>query len=286
MNIKKKKRYNKHMSRTARKIKNMIDYYEFEDCCNSTIEQITEGYENPALGLYYKNQGSDILAVAHLDSVCKPSHFVLVQIPNKGDIVFSPVLDDRAGVYIITKLLPSLGINMDILLTEDEEIGASTAYFFNSSKEYKWGVEFDREHDDVVLYDYEYNNPQWVQAIKESKFKIGIGTFSDISYLEHLGCSFLNIGTGLVRGHSEYAHIIVDDLVYNVEKFINFYNKYKDTKFPYSMPNYETPGHDLSWFLPKEYWHNKTTKHYRKAEPTDLPFLTLETEDDELWKVY
>jgi hypothetical protein len=137
-----------------------------------------------------------------------------------------------------------------------------------------------------VLYDYEYNNPQWVQAIKESEFKIGVGTFSDISYLERLGCSFFNIGTGLIQGHSEYAHIIIDDLIYNVEKFINFYNKYKDTKFPYSVPEYETPKYDLSWFLPKEYWHNKTIKHSRKAEPIDLPFLTLETEDDELWKVY
>ncbi len=48
-----------------------------------------------------------------------------------------------------------MGINVDVLLTTGEEMGqSSAAYFDPGEKKYNWMFQFDRGGTDVVTYDY------------------------------------------------------------------------------------------------------------------------------------
>lgn len=227
-------------------IEQILDYDQLKWCCNASVEDLTAGYKRMGTKdkpCYFKDNGSNILAVAHMDSVCDPLAFLNVDVGDET-WVFSSVLDDRAGVYIITHLLPKLGINVDVLLTVDEEIGDSTASEFFTDKKYMWGVEFDRGGDDVVLYDFD--NISWATRIKEVGFKVGHGTFSDISSLEEIGCSFMNVGVGSYNGHSKRAYMIVNEMVENLAKFFIFHALYAHKHFPhvYSPKKYKGDG----WF--------------------------------------
>ena len=205
---------------------------EMEWCCNATESELTKGYKkmtNETGSCWFKNNGSQILSVAHMDSVCEPTHFTTAQLKAET-LVFSPVLDDRAGVYIITRLLPKVGINLDILLTTDEEICKTTADAFKPKKQYNWGVEFDRKGSGVVLYQYD-DNESWKREIRKAGFLTELGSYSDISALGHLGCSFMNIGTGIENGHSTRAFISLETMLRNVAKFIIFYRTNAKKKF-------------------------------------------------------
>jgi hypothetical protein len=179
---------------------------------------------------YFKENSSNILAVAHLDSVEKPDHFKVLHLSHRS-LVFSPVLDDRLGAYLITDLLPKLGVEHDILLTEGEETGQSTAQFFEPAKQYNWMYSFDRAGDDAVLYQYEDSLDFTLEI--EKFFNIAIGTFSDISYLEHLGCAGVNVGTCYENYHSKDAWADLTKLTAQVDKFLCFYEKFKGEHFPY-----------------------------------------------------
>src|SRR4051794_30743638 len=92
------------------------------------METVSVHQKAPNDYYYYRDNGSDILAVAHLDTVGlahqRACHFVDTE---GGPVVYSRALDDRLGAYIILDLLPALGITHDILLTVGEESGQSTA---------------------------------------------------------------------------------------------------------------------------------------------------------------
>jgi hypothetical protein len=137
---------------------------------------------------FFKDNGADVLAVAHLDTV-QPHHNRPAQIIDTADgmVVYSGALDDRLGAYVILELLPALGIEYDWLLTTGEEMGMSTASYFNppAGKDYNWMIEFDRGGTDVVMYQYE--DKESLKLIRRSGAQIGDGIFSDICYLEHLG---------------------------------------------------------------------------------------------------
>jgi hypothetical protein len=126
-----------------------------------------------------------------------------------------------------------LGVKCDVLLTEGEEMGRSTASDFEAGKKYNWMFSFDRRGTDVVLYDYE-DEDDWHDAIQNSSFKIGWGTFSDISSLRHLGVCGMNVGTGYQFEHTDRCHAMLKDTLMMAYKFVNFWMKYKDTMFTYT----------------------------------------------------
>lgn len=170
----------------------------------------------------FKDTGSRILSIAHLDSVQTKYHFRVIR-----DRLYCPVLDDRLGVYTIMDLLPSLDINMDILLTDNEESFRSTALNFEPPREYNWIVEFDRRGTDVVTYDYDWD------AYLKDYFDIGIGTYSDIVDLGFLECKGLNVGVGYEDEHSLYAYFSMSSYVSQINKFTRFYRESKDIYFPH-----------------------------------------------------
>lgn len=159
---------------------------------------------------YYQDNGSDILAVAHLDTVVYPDERQ-ASYANTADglVIHSGALDDRLGAYTILDVLPKLGVSVDILFTVGEEMGQSTAAYFAPTKQYDWMIEFDRGGTDVVTY--QYQDKDLVDRVRDCGARHSQGIFSDISYLDHLGCKGLNWGVGYQDYHSKRGYAYLDD---------------------------------------------------------------------------
>lgn len=169
---------------------------------------------------HYRDNGSSILAVCHLDTVQRDRTCRVVGTTG-GLLALSGALDDRLGTYVILHLLPRLGIHLDWLLTTDEERGQSTAAEFETSKRYQWMVSFDRGGTDVVMYDYE--TPDLRARVSASGARVGVGSYSDICELEHLGCAGFNWGIGYRDYHSKRSHAWLSDTFAMVARFVRFY---------------------------------------------------------------
>jgi hypothetical protein len=124
----------------------------------------------------------------------------------------------------------------DILLTNEEEVCNSTAKDFLTSKKYNWIVSFDREGTDVVTY--EYRSKPWLSALGKH-FTIGVGSYSDIRELEHLGACAVNVGNGTHAGHSRGAWLSINE--YNMQwgKFLDFYNDNKDKQYKHKASKWK-----------------------------------------------
>lgn len=182
---------------------------------------------------HFRDNGSKVLAVAHLDTVVRPDrrapHFRNTQ---TGPAVVSGALDDRLGAYVILGLLPKLGISCDVLLTTDEEDGMSTASSFVPPKDYDHVIEFDRGGTDVVMYQYE--DRQSRQRVEFCGAKMGLGSFSDIAYLEHLGVKAFNWGAGYGGDyHSERGYAFLNDTFAMVAKYARFNNQNAGVTMPH-----------------------------------------------------
>jgi hypothetical protein len=176
---------------------------------------------------FFRDNGSNVLAVAHLDVVMWKEwfgHFAM----DDGLHVFTPHLDDRLGVYVIMDLLPKMGIVPDILLATGEENGGSTAGKFKTDKKYNWLVEFDRRGEDVVLY--KYDNVEWRATLREAGFTPSYGSNSDINHL-NLGVKGMNIGVGYEREHTELCNASIPMMMRQVDRFAAFYEANKDVEY-------------------------------------------------------
>lgn len=180
----------------------------------------------------WKGNDSNILGVAHLDSVDDSGLCGIIK-TGAGWVVYSGALDDRLGVYVITELLPKLGVTCDWLLTTGEESGRSTAAFFSIKKQYNWMFQFDRGGTDVVMYDYECKDLR--DRVRESGALIGNGSFSDICSLDHLNCKGVNWGVGYRDYHSPRSHAYLEDTFKMVEQFLRFYEDNKTEHLPHSQ---------------------------------------------------
>jgi hypothetical protein len=169
---------------------------------------------------HFRDNGSKILFVAHLDTVCQDRRCAVVEAPN-GLLALSGALDDRLGAYIGLDLLPRMGITCDWLLTTDEEICQTTAEDFTSEKQYNWLISMDRGGTDVVMYDYETKKLK--ALVMKAGANVGMGSFSDIAALEHLRCAGFNWGVGYQDYHSSRGYAWLDDTFAMVTKFIRFY---------------------------------------------------------------
>lgn len=192
---------------------------------------------------WYQDNGSDILAVAHLDSV-QDDVGCQVTWTAAGPLVTCGALDDRLGAYVILDLLPRLGVVCDILLTTDEELGRSTAREFAEDhhaegKRYNWVIQFDRGGTDVVLYQYETD--EYVAMVEEAGAQVGEGSYSCIAELEALGCAAFNWGVGYQDYHSPRSHAWLRDTFRSVARFLRFYEANHATLLPHE------PCQDDAW---------------------------------------
>lgn len=186
---------------------------------------------------HFRDNGSRVLAVAHLDTVVRPAgRRPYIFNTDRGPFIRSGALDDRLGAYVILDLLPKVGITCDWLLTVGEESCASTAYDFAPPKDYDWAIEFDRGGTDVVMYQYEDMESSW--AVEAAGAEMGQGSFSDIAALEHLGVKAFNWGVGY-RGnyHSEKGYAYLNDTFAMVAKYMRFHAQNAGSRMEHK------PGH-------------------------------------------
>ena len=215
-----------------------INYSKLQRICRKRIRDFHnygEKFVTPDGVYYYKDNGSDILAVAHLDSVQGFHHFSHAKLKHDTKI-FCTNLDDRLGAYLILDYLPNLGLEFDILLTEGEEKGASTALHFlpPAGKKYKWMFQFDRIGTGCVMY--QYRSYDAVMALRDAGIELLTGSFSDISSLGHLGCRGFNFGTGYHLNHSPEAYASINEIKEQIQGFVQFYEANRLREFEYIPP--------------------------------------------------
>lgn len=189
--------------------------------------------DQPENYYHFRDNGSSVLAVAHLDTVVQPGRRAPHFRGSRNDpYIRSGALDDRLGAYVILDLLPRLGVTCDWLLTTGEESGQSTAEHFKPAKDYDWAIEFDRMGTDVVMYQYEDRASR--ALVEASGAKMGHGSFSDIAYLEHLGVKAFNWGVGY-RGnyHSEAGYAYLNDTFASVARYLRFSEQNAGTPMPH-----------------------------------------------------
>lgn len=187
------------------------------------------------------DNGGDILIVAHTDSVTDHP-----RVDADKHAIASPVLDNRIGVWLALCELPRYGIKADILLTEGEETGQSTAFFFRTEKKYNWIAEFDRMGFDCALY--QYMDADTCEMVAKAGYTPVHGSFTDICDLGHLGVKAFNFGVCYRDYHSERAHIITAELHVAIQMFLYFYDMYKDTVMPHDNTAKKYYGKYSKWY--------------------------------------
>lgn len=221
-------------------VRKAFDLDALEARCRRSVDQLL-GPQTKEGRYKHIDNGSPVLAVAHCDVVPGlPEWFAASRKQLDGDVVFSPALDDRLGVYTILDLLPKLGITVDVLLTDDEERARSTADLFVPNKEYNWGVEFDRRGKDAVCYQYKD-----MESVAARYFHVGQGTFSDISSLQ-AGCLCLNIGVGYIDEHTETCRCLLEVYFQQIARFLAMYRDLATTAMPYDAGDADNADESLT----------------------------------------
>lgn len=179
----------------------------------------TLDYEDKQRHRIFIDRGSKILFVAHIDSVQYPQYY-----GKKRNRIYARGVDDKVGCWLA--YVSSKKFNTDLLLCNNEESCDSTAQY-HICKDYNWIAEFDRAGEDVVLYSC--GSADFRKALQDF-FKIGIGSFSDISFLKTTACC-VNIGIGYEHPHRKNSYVDLRVLERQIAKFEKFYRKYKDIAF-------------------------------------------------------
>lgn len=172
-------------------------------------------------GFLYAEGSIPVLLVAHLDTVHERSVKTICYSSDKR-VVMSPEGiggDDRAGVYMILKILQTHRCH--VLFCEDEEIGGVGASLFvrsGISPNVNYIVELDRRGaNDAVFYDC--GNFDFTRFICSFGFEEDYGTFSDISVIAPaLGVAAVNISAGYYNEHTLHESIDLKAVKNNVER--------------------------------------------------------------------
>ncbi len=173
-----------------------------------------------------------MLFVAHQDTVQDPGVFQPVRF--KHDTwIFSPTHDDRLGMHVALDYLPKAKIKCDILITDNEEDGRSTALWFDAPKRYNWMFMFDRKGDGAVCYQYDDEKIRY--KLGRHNFRVDKGSYSCIKDLEHLGCTGINFGVGYYDYHEEEAFASMATLRRQLRKFIDFHKEYEFVSMPHDV---------------------------------------------------
>lgn len=218
----------------------IIDTIKLAYYCTVPTEELlgrlsVENHGEHGSSYIYIDNDTSVLAVAHADVHPDIANIINFEVDesthSKASIVKSPYLDDRLGIYAILETLPEMGINLDVLITDGEETGQSTASLFSTvcPKKYNWIVEFDRKGEDVVLYNYSCASME--QMLAGAGFTFGSGTASDISHMKSLGIACFNVGIGYQKAHSENCFANLRVFERQIHRFTKFFRQNRDNLF-------------------------------------------------------
>lgn len=194
----------------------------------------------------YQDNQSNILGVAHLDTVIPVSKSFAYYATPDDNYVYSSALDDRIGVYTLLDILPKFNITVDILLTDNEETCMSSAKFFHPSKKYNWIFSFDRMGVPPVCYQY-LDTTLINRLASVGLLGASVGAYSDIADLDFLRVQGINFGTGLHNGHSHLCYISVKEYFTSVFLFTKFYEKFKNCKMKWKPEKHWKKKYKYSW---------------------------------------
>jgi hypothetical protein len=216
-----------------------LHYGEMKEACRLKPKQLaaklglTEITTSEGKKMWFKDNGSKVLFVAHLDSV--QSYYELDTVKFREDTwITCPTLDDRIGVYVGAYWLPKAGIKPDLLFTTDEEKMKSTGHYFAPPKDYNWMFMFDRKGEGAVAYQYE--NEQLRYKLGKHNIILQKGSYSCIKEMSHLKCIGINFGAGYEMNHSTYAYASKKVLERQLRKFRDFWDEFSTTKMVYEKP--------------------------------------------------
>ena len=232
---------------------------------------------------YYQDNDAKVLGVAHLDTVGDTEVYLT------NATLQCMQLDDRLGVWVLCNLLPRIGINLDILLTDQEERAQSTARHFYPEKKYNWVVEFDRAGTDVVFYQYD----EWEDLWKKEGWRTSYGSFSDICWLDHLGVMCANVGVGYHFQHSKNCCANLNDTVRQAKRFARFWDTYKDEPFLYEEKDdniYNKYGDNHIGSFASQYEWVKANGEWVRSSEIDLDETktnddVIDIDENDLWVV-
>jgi len=189
--------------------------------------------------LTYIDRGSNVLAVAHLDWVHFNKNPVFTKQYQNYKVSQCPQLDDRLGAWMVLDVLPRAGIKCDVLLTDSEEVGESTAQYFKPPKQYNWVMQFDRAGSDVVMYDYETDELR--NLLRGYDYTVSYGSFTDICYLEEHNFKGFNFGVGYHAQHTQHCYANLSETWDSFRKVQAFYHDNKDIHYSHEKVEYQPP---------------------------------------------
>jgi hypothetical protein len=249
------------------------DLFEFLE---TTME--FERHERKGRVFYFKPgiTSDSPMVVCHADTVCGggngPHNWEFDEATNTANSI---ALDDRLGIAAMIWLLSGDTVlnGFAYLICDDEEIGQSTASLFDLDVYPNWMVELDRRGDDVVCYDYE--SPIFSALLESSGFRIGKGSFSDISSLDFLEVVGFNMGVGYHNEHSEKCHAKLDDLSAQLLRLVDFSLRFSDMRLPYEPPR--------RYSFPTKGYYNSADKLRADDLWHDVDPLDIDEDEDELY---
>ena len=185
------------------------------------------------------------LLICHADTVLSSPAY---QYDSWTGVVTSSELDDRLGIAVLLAIIQSSGkdcIHLSdcaILITDNEEIGQSTSALFagdckqNPERFGKpnWLMNFDRRGTDSVCYGYE--NDTFSSLLRHCGHTIGTGTCSDISRMESLGVSGVNVGIGYHGEHSLKCRAYLRDTLQSILAAECFCSQFHHVRLGFTPP--------------------------------------------------
>lgn len=211
------------------------------------------------------------LIVAHCDTVKDGGE--------KGDTadrvskyrIRSLALDDRLGCAIMVAILVSRHplSQCAFLVCDDEEIGQTSAKVFKQSISPNWMVELDRRGEDVVCYDYE--STLFSGLLRHVGFRVGSGSFSDISSLDDLGCVGFNMGVGYHDEHSEDCYCDLRQTFRQFRRLERFYSLFKDIPLEYDCTDSSYHVYPSGYYYPG-FGRKRSKSASRTNKPVSDPF--------------
>ena len=178
-----------------------------------------------------------IFLIAHLDTVFEGNRKDLITINN---IITTKRQglggDDRAGVYMILKILEK-GFRPHIIFTLDEEKNAKGAFSlikkFISAPPFdaKMLIELDRRGRKEGAF-YDCMNEKFIKYIESFGYEYTKGTFTDIRVFSPAwNVAAVNLSCGYYREHTLSEYINLTDLDYSLNKVIRILNDINNASY-------------------------------------------------------
>jgi hypothetical protein len=198
------------------------DYNYLEKLITSSASAILRDFGGIKGRKYAYRRGTlPILLVAHADTVFsqKPVKDIICK---SKDVWCSPITgfgaDDRAGVYIVSKIKEQL--DCSVLITDEEEIGGGGAHRFIEDSnacgflhDYLAVIEFDRRGSRDAVF-YQCDNRDFAATVCAEYYQAADGSFSDISIIApELGIAAVNLSCGYYGEHSHGEYLIISQML-------------------------------------------------------------------------